>query len=268
MMKRNRTQPPICPGQRSYNKQGRVSVSSSVGILFGTTLGILGLLFGIPVGAEDTPSTAYGSLVITWAGVIDNGEGDEPPHGPYGSLHVLVYEADVSDLEDRQQYPEPLSHAYLSGPTSAGGEKREWLDGDEKTFQNLELFQWRKPDDAVTLLIYESDPSTATFSFLDSTFRLEMKRKHDRLFFARVSRTDTLGAPVTLSSANIRLAMGDALGNLGSAGTVSAWIEDVLARLRTDGTATMPAVRAPEIPAMLVSLCTVTDGREITRDYR
>ena len=154
MMKINRTQTPIHLGQRSSKNQGQVIRFRTAAILLRAIVGTLFLLFYIPAGAEDPSESAYGSLVITWAGVIDNGEGDEPPHGPFGSLHVLIYEEDAGDPEDQFQYPEPLSHAYLSGPTSAGGEKREWLDGDEKAFENLEVFQWRKPDAAVRLLIY------------------------------------------------------------------------------------------------------------------
>ena len=32
----------------------------------------------------------YGDLVVQWAGVVDNGEGDNWPHGPFGSLHILI----------------------------------------------------------------------------------------------------------------------------------------------------------------------------------
>ena len=226
-MKIGHKQSLVCRSEPLFTKQGQVSVPFPVGILLGMVPGILCLLSCIPAGAEDMPSNPYGSLVITWAGVIDNGEGDEPPHGPYGSLHVLVYEGDMQDPEDRKQYPEPLSHVYLSGPTSAGGSKQEWIDGDEEAFQDLEVFRWRKPDDAVTVLIYESDPSTVKFNFLGSTFKIETERKHDRLFFSRVSRRDILASPVTLSSGNVRLATGDALQNLEKRDSAKSWMQRI-----------------------------------------
>jgi|GEM_PF-2314878 len=230
--------------------------------------GILCLLSCIPAGAEDMSSNAYGSLVITWAGVIDNGEGDEPPHGPYGSLHVLVYEADMQDPADRQQYPDPLSHVYLSGPTSAGGSKQEWIDGDEEAFQDLEVFRWRKPDDAVTLLIYESDPSTVKFNFLGSTFKVEAERKHDRLFFSRISRMDTLSSPVTLSSGNVRLATGDAIQNLQKRDSAKGWIQRSLNGIAFNDTPGRDGLLQGGLPAMLVTLATATDTRAITKNYR
>lgn len=82
MMKINRTQTPIHLGQRSSKNQGQVIRFRTAAILLRAIVGFLFLLFYIPAGAEDPSESAYGSLVITWAGVIDNGEGDEPPTVP------------------------------------------------------------------------------------------------------------------------------------------------------------------------------------------
>lgn len=212
-------------------------------------------------------SEDYGSLVITWAGVVDNGEGDDPPHGPIGSLHVLVYEADVSDPGDRFAYDAPLAHVYLSGPTSGGGTKQEWLDGDEKEFENLELFQWRGPDDAVSVLIYESDPSSLTFNFLDAEFRVEMKRRHDRLFYAMVSRPDTLSSPMTLSSGAVRPASADALQNVKGRAS-SRWIQRVYRPKEREDMPWHDAVFSLPVPAMFVTFATVGPDTPTAKNYR
>lgn len=231
-------------------------------------IGFLCLCFGFGAAGEEGQGDACGTLVLTWAGVIDNGEGDEPPHGPYGSLHILVYEADAADPEDQQAYAAPLAHVYLSGPTSAGGSKREWLDGDEKDFQDLEVFRWRRPDDAVAVLIYESDPSSFTFDFLDTTFRLEGKRKHDRLFFSRVSRLDTASSPVTLSSENVRFATGDALRNVESSEPAKKWMRRAFDSMISNAATEGQGLPGGGLPAMLVSLATVQNTRETTKNYR
>jgi|GEM_PF-5920292 len=59
-------------------------------------------------------------VAIVGAIVFDNGEEDELPHGPFGSLHVVI----------RNETAKPISHIYLNGPTLAGPNKWEWLDGD------------------------------------------------------------------------------------------------------------------------------------------
>jgi hypothetical protein len=52
---------------------------------------------------------------ITWIGVIDNGEGDDWPHGPYGNLHIQLYNCQEKEV----------SHTIITGPSN-----NEWLDGD------------------------------------------------------------------------------------------------------------------------------------------
>lgn len=212
-------------------------------------------------------SEDYGSLVITWAGVVDNGEGDDPPHGPIGSLHVLVYAAEVSDPGDRFAYDAPLAHVYLSGPTSGGGTKQEWLDGDEKEFENLELFQWRGLDDAVSVLVYESDPSSMRFHFLDTEFRVEMKRRHDRLFYATVSRPDTLSSPMTLSSGDIRFASADALHNVKGRES-SGWIQRVYRQKEREDLPWHDVSHSLHVPAMFVTLTTVGPDAPTVKNYR
>lgn len=56
---------------------------------------------------------------ITWIGVIDNGEGDDWPHGPLGNLHLQLY-----DCNGRE-----ISHTIIEGPSND-----EWLDGDQGNY--------------------------------------------------------------------------------------------------------------------------------------
>lgn len=170
---------------------------------------LLSQVFGC---SPDQPPTIekniWGSLVIQWAGVSDNGEGDEdctiripfpfsilwgdrtnPCHGPEGSLHVLVYEADYGCPGPQKKYSGYLSHLYLNGPTYAGMDKNgskkwEWLDGDEKAFNDLEIFKWRKWNDAVFVFVYESDPS----DIMGISFGDAVGREHDPLLCAKIYR--------------------------------------------------------------------------------
>jgi hypothetical protein len=59
---------------------------------------------------------AQSNFYITWIGVIDNGEGDDWPHGPYGNLHLQLYDCNGNEV----------SHTIIEGPS-----KKEWLDGDQ-----------------------------------------------------------------------------------------------------------------------------------------
>ena len=70
---------------------------------------------------------------------------------------------------------------------------------------------------------------------------------------------DTLASPVTLSSADVRRATGDALENLGKSETAGTWVRHMLEQLRNAGDG---------VPAMLVSLDTVASGEDVTRNYR
>lgn len=156
---------------------------------------------------ELLPAT-FGTLVLQHAQVYDNGEGDEncsvaipwplsllfgdivnPCHGPHGSLHLLIFEPDKGCPPARKSYSGYLRHVYLKGPTPKGY-KWEWLDGDEKRFEDLALFEWRSENDSVVLFVYESDPST----WLGITVP---GRGHDPLFCGEVSRVATM-APRTI----------------------------------------------------------------------
>ncbi|NEO99760.1 MAG: hypothetical protein F6K58_13990 [Symploca sp. SIO2E9] len=139
---------------------------------------VLRLLIIAAIGICSSPAYAsrYGSLVVNWSGVIDNGEGDGGLHGPLGSLHILVYDANKPCPGSSRKYSGFLRHIYLSGPSEG-----EWNDGDQRRFASLEIFRWRYASDAVKVFVYESDPSLTRLS----------KRKHDPLFCRTINRKDT-----------------------------------------------------------------------------
>jgi hypothetical protein len=156
----------------------------------------------------------FGILVLQHAVVYDNGEGDEncsvtvpwplslifgrvvnPCHGPHGSLHVLVFDAGHGCPPGLKSYSGYLRHIYLKGPTPKG-EKWEWLDGDEKEFENLSLYEWADEKESVIVFVYESDPSSWIGISVPG-------RGHDPIFCATVSRSDTI-THHTLPASSIR----------------------------------------------------------------
>lgn len=127
----------------------------------------------------------YGSLVLSKMKVYDNGEGDEWPHGPYGSLYALIYDCKEKDCECskniKKDYKKIIWYrSRLEGPNKINHSSRifgEWLDGDEKNFDNQEIFKWRSENDKILLVVYESDPG--------------LLRDHDMLFCEKIQRKDT-----------------------------------------------------------------------------
>jgi hypothetical protein len=159
-------------------------------------------------------SAPFGILVLQHAVVYDNGEGDEncsvtvpwplslifgrvvnPCHGPHGSLHALVFDAGHGCPPGLKSYSGYLRHIHLKGPTPKG-EKWEWLDGDEKEFGNLALYEWADENESVIVFIYESDPSSWMGIPVPG-------RGHDPIFCATVSRSGTI-MHRTLSAPSIR----------------------------------------------------------------
>jgi len=130
---------------------------------------------------DNNINSPYGELVVNWVGVIDNKEGKDGIHGPYGNIHALVYEADERCYGHRSSYPVPLRHVVLPGPSNTG-QKCEWEDGDEITYDKLSIFKWRGEGDSVKVFIYESDPNGEINVF---------GREHDPLFCSVINRHDT-----------------------------------------------------------------------------
>lgn len=117
------------------------------------------------------PQSSNECLAIGWMGVIDNGEGSNPPHGPLGNLHVEIW-----DLSGNR-----IHHSILPGPTNA-----EWDDGDKATL-NIG-FYWQGHT-VFTVRIYESDPGGPLLG-----------RKHDNLFIQTVYYKDIKSNPRVFSS--------------------------------------------------------------------
>jgi hypothetical protein len=113
----------------------------------------------------------YGTLTITWVGVIDNGEGDSWPHGPKGSLHILIYSTNLGCPGKQKSYSNYIREVYLPGPTEG-----EWLDGDTQTY-NLGLYNWTSENDCIVVFVYESDPG-------------RIGRAHDPLFCGTICRNN------------------------------------------------------------------------------
>jgi hypothetical protein len=134
-------------------------------------------------------SSKYGELVIDWAGVIDNKEGEDGIHGPYGNFHIFVYNASEPCYGESSSYPVPLRHIVLPGPNNTGN-LCEWEDGDQMDYDRLGLFQWRGQRDSVKVFIYESDPSGELPTLIS--------RKHDPVFCQVINRVE--GGPEFFSS--------------------------------------------------------------------
>jgi hypothetical protein len=125
-------------------------------------------------------------LAIEFAHVRDNGEGRWPPHGPYSSLHVAIYQSD--QLPEPPWHDELLLHeAMLYGPHLTLPGLYEWLDDETLYYEGYGLYSWGwHPYDRVVLRIYESDPGPG--------------REHDDLLAVVVERSVTQADSVTFQS--------------------------------------------------------------------
>lgn len=137
-----------------------------------------------------------GWLAITWAGVIDNGEGDVGFHGPVGSLHILIYPAllPCPKRSGASDYDNYIAHAMLLGPTTDG---KEWADGDYLDYWNtyeatgfrwITVCEWPSGVSELLLFIYESDPSSWNGIHIPI---VDLIRKHDPLLCVKVKKADT-----------------------------------------------------------------------------
>lgn len=135
--------------------------------------------------AEDILSAGKELLIIEYAHVIDNGEGQWPPHGPYGSIHVIAYRPEQR-LEPPWDSELKLYETMLYGPHRTVGDLYEWLDNEELAFANYALYDWSRHGlDQVVLRFYESDPGIG--------------REHDALLAVLVSREETEERAITAS---------------------------------------------------------------------
>lgn len=138
----------------------------------------------------------YGTLKIKWAGVIDNGEGDDCPHGPFGKLYVLIYPSHYNCPGSRKSYNGYLKKKVLNGPSSGKYCKvspyanYEWLDGDALQMETR-IYNWVHPNQEILVVIYESDGSEWKGIPVPG-------RSHDMLFCYQVSRQATMNDYIVL----------------------------------------------------------------------
>jgi len=162
-----------------------------------------------------------GSLYVKWAGVIDNGEGDDCPHGPWGNLYVAIYPMNNSS-RCPNIYSDPYhSRTVMEGPSSGKCNyvvkkvkaSDEWLDGDAMRM-NFPVYNWRHNNETVIMVIFESDGSSW----------IAPNRRHDILFCHEISRRSTVNGSQVFSDEN-RKAHSDAVRNCKN-GRIS-WYRDV-----------------------------------------
>jgi hypothetical protein len=128
-----------------------------------------------------------GVLELLAAYVIDNGEGDDPPHGPYGNLYWDVFgpfEPLMASRDGARQRRLGKRSHVLRGPHRTHGTTDEWLDDEVLTYRQAGLLRWGAfpgTEDAVVLRIWESDGDEDGF----------LGRRNDVLGMEFIRRRDT-----------------------------------------------------------------------------
>ena len=165
-----------------------------------------------PDSHQNLTKAPFGELTVKWAGVVDNAEGPGFPHGPYGNLHILIYDTNNGCPDKQKIYPSPLRHIVLPGP-SPTGKKCEWDDGDQTELDSLGLFEWRSEEDKIVVFIYESDGKSHGKDWV-----------HDPVFCQTIGRKETLSAVVFESP----LKAGDHAIERAKQRNAEKWVERVL----------------------------------------
>lgn len=120
---------------------------------------------GVYQGDEDRPNALEvgpGVLQICVAYVIDNGEGDNWPHGPFGNLYIDFFNPDEpletsEDGADHRRIREPI---VLRGPHETHHDTDEWLDDEVLRYTEFGMLQFDAEGPAATqvvLRVWESD---------------------------------------------------------------------------------------------------------------
>lgn len=118
--------------------------------------------------------------------VVDNGEGDDPPHGPYGNLYWDVFGAfePLMASRDGAQRRRVAKPRVLRGPHRTHGTNDEWIDDEVLTYANAGLFRWGSApgtEQAIAIRVWESDGSEDG----------RLGRRNDVLGMEHVRRSDT-----------------------------------------------------------------------------
>jgi hypothetical protein len=119
--------------------------------------------------------------------VVDNGEGDDWPHGPYGNLYwdVFAPDEDLSCSPDGADRRRVGRARVLRGPHRTHGTTDEWLDDEVLRYRDAGLYRWgawRGTEDTVVLRIWESDGLAEDGAF---------GRRNDVLGMERIDRLAT-----------------------------------------------------------------------------
>jgi hypothetical protein len=121
-------------------------------------------LSGLYRGEADSNalSPASNVLQICAVHVIDNGEGDNWPHGPFGNLYVDFFNPDEPiqqspDGADKRRIRDPR---LLRGPHRTHGDTDEWLDDEALLYWKYGIFAFDNAGpakDLVVMRVWESD---------------------------------------------------------------------------------------------------------------
>ena len=132
------------------------------------------------------PAGDHDVLELLAVYVLENGEGDRPPHGPHGNLYWDVFgafEPLMTSADGAAQ--RRLSRArVLRGPHRTHGSTDEWLDDEVLTYRGAGLYRWganQGTEDALVLRIWESDGDEDGF----------LGRRNDVLGMEHIRRSDT-----------------------------------------------------------------------------
>jgi hypothetical protein len=124
-------------------------------------------------------------LELLAAYVIDNGEGEDPPHGPHGNLYWDVFGPfeRVMESSDGAKQRRLSPSSVLRGPHRTHGTTDEWLDDEALMYSGAGLFQWGSAPgtrDALVLRVWESDGSEdGSLGRRNDVLGMEYIRKRD-----------------------------------------------------------------------------------------
>jgi hypothetical protein len=118
--------------------------------------------------------------------VAENGEGDDPPHGPYGNLYWDVFGPfeplmRSADGANKRRVAPPRT---LRGPHRTHGTTDEWLDDEVLSYARAGLYRWGSvpgTEQAIVLRVWESDGDEDGY----------LGRRNDVLGMEHLRRRDT-----------------------------------------------------------------------------
>ena len=133
----------------------------------------------LPTGRSDV-------LELLAVYVVENGEGEGPPHGPHGNLYWDLFGPfePLMTSEDGALIRRVSRSHVLRGPHRTHGSTDEWLDDEVLTYGQAGIFHWGSTpgtEDMVVLRVWESDGAEDGF----------LGRRNDVLGMEHIRRGDT-----------------------------------------------------------------------------